>query len=245
MKHINLVMIAAGCACLLAGGCNFGGKELQEARRIASEAREQYAEASRKGNASATLRLAYEYQSDSPLLISDVNRSMVKFGKLLEKAGRQNPELTHRFLDVFYHPRYLSAGDLLKEARTQDWVCNRSMVRVCGHRLPTREHRAKTGAVMKTAQVIFTGESKEDYFDGWEIPLVVAEGVYRTQINCRFVRDGACTIIGSELDALRANFESYDEVMVIGEFCRDESGTYIRNPIIVNEVFDASKQVDF
>lgn len=245
MKHFNAAMIAAECACLLAGGCNFGGKELQEARRIAAEARAQYAEASRKGNASATLRLAYEYQSDSPLLISDVDRSMVRSGKLLEKAGRQDPELTRRFLDALYHPRYLSAQDLLKEARAQNWVHNRSMVRVCGHRLPTREHRAKTGAAMKTAQVIFTGESKEEYFDGWEIPLVVADGVYRAQINCRFVRDGAWTIIGSELDAARANFESYDEVVVIGEFCRDESGTYIRDPIVVNAAFDASKQSNF
>ncbi len=237
MKHINMVVIAAECICLLAGGCNFGGKELQEARRIASEARAQYTEASQKGDASATLRLAYEYQSDSPLLISDVDRSMIRFGKLLEKAGRQDPELTRRFLGALYNPRYLSAGDLLKETRTQDWVRNRSMVRVCGHRLPTREHKAKTGAVTKTVQIIFHGESQKDYFDGWEIPLVVTSGVYRAQINCRFIRDYSNTIIGNELDAARANFESYDEVMIIGEFCRDESGTYIRDPIIVNEVF--------
>ncbi len=114
---------------------------------------------------------------------------------------------------------------------------NRSMVRVYGHRLPTREHRAKTGTFTKTVQTVFRGESEEDYFDGWEIPLVVADGIYRAQINCRFVRDYASTIIGSELDAARANFESYDDVMVIGEFCRDESGTYIRDPIIVNGVF--------
>lgn len=209
MKHINAAMIAAECACLLAGGCNFGEKELQEARRIAAEACAQYAEASRKGNASATLRLAYEYQSDSPLLISDVDRSMVRFGKLLEEAGRQDPELTRRFLDALYNPRFLSVEDLLREARTQDWVSDRSMVRVYGRPHPTREHRAKS----------------------WEIPLVVTGGVYRAQINCRFVR--------SELDAARANFESYDEVMVIGEFRRDESGTYIRDPIVVNAVFDA------
>lgn len=245
MKHFNTVMIVAGCVCLLADGCNFGDRELQEARRIASEACAQYAEASRKGNASATLRLAYEYQSDSPLLISDVDRSMVRFGKLLEKAGRQDPELTRRFIAALYHPRYLSAGDLLREARRQDWIRHRSMVRVYGRRLPTREHRAKTGAVMKTAQVIFTGESEEDYFDGWEIPLVVVDGVYRAQINCRFVRGFHSTIIGGELDTARANFESYDDVMVIGEFCRDETGTYIRDPIIVNAVFDASKQLGF
>ncbi len=118
---------------------------------------------------------------------------------------------------------------------------NRSMVRVYGHRLPTREHKAKTGVVTKTVQTIFHGESQEDYFDGWEIPLFVTSGVYRAQINCRFIRDYSNTITGSELDAARANFESYDEVMVIGEFCRDESGTYIRDPIVVNAVFDASK----
>ena len=73
----------------------------------------------------------------------------------------------------------------------------------------------------------------------------MVDGVYRAQINCRFVRGFHSTIIGGELDTARANFESYDDVMVIGEFCRDETGTYIRDPIIVNAVFDASKQLGF
>ena len=166
---------------------------------------------------------------------------MERIGNFLETAGRQDLELTRRFINALYHPRYLSAMDLLKEARTQDWVRNRSMVRVYGHRLSAREHRTKTGAFTKTVQSVFHGESKEDYFDGWEIPLVVTDGVYRAQINCRFVRDYALTITGSELDAARANFESYDDLMVIGEFCRDESGTYIRDPIVVNAVFNAAE----
>lgn len=237
MNLFNLQLVAALMILLGLVGCSAGDEELEEARQMARRARALYETASRNGEAAATLRLAYEYQSDSPVMLSDRGRSLVMCGKLMERAARQDRTLAQRFVQSLFPSRYLSAKDLLKESRSgHGRIANGDFVRVQGHRLPAREFRVENGAILKAAQELFKGESEEDRHGGWDIPLVVKDGIYQVQISCRLV-ESYVTIPGREVSVTRQHIESYTDLMVIGRFFRDETGMYIRDPIVVNGVF--------